>query len=390
MLVTDRSRILAFQRCPRQRYLAYHYDGTGIQRKGLSVPLVTGSMVHKGLELLLTGHTLSEALTIVLNDYDSTVQSRGFNLDNLNKGGDMMRQISHTYQEQRALVEGLIRVFDVYGKPLLLREYDVISVEGEINVPLAQGLTFMSRPDGVLRNKETGQIFSLSFKTASQFSRETHLAGQVDMQGKSESWAVQQQFPDEFIGGVQMFYLLKGRRKEEANGLYVQASGLVRPWFSEKNQSYAHTYYFKNPQTGSNSNIGTTYKPFNVWERSFGSFGQGVAGWVEMMRHGRVQPALGNPFKAFIEMPQPYYRNQAEIDEWMESVQAQEADVIDRLSVVEKNPNALIPLFPKHTDRCNDYGGCTFYGVCHQGEQFDNFVRREPHHTLETEIQCQN
>ena len=46
---TDRSRIIAHQRCPRERYLAYHLNGVGIQRIRKSLPLQFGSAFHEGI-----------------------------------------------------------------------------------------------------------------------------------------------------------------------------------------------------------------------------------------------------------------------------------------------------------------------------------------------------
>src|SRR5271157_6390659 len=54
-MLTDRSRILAQQQCPRQRFYAYHHLGTGIQRIRKSLPLQFGSAFHEGAELLLSG-----------------------------------------------------------------------------------------------------------------------------------------------------------------------------------------------------------------------------------------------------------------------------------------------------------------------------------------------
>jgi hypothetical protein len=48
----DRSRVETWQSCPRKRYYAYSYEGIGLEREALSIPLLTGGQVHKGLECI--------------------------------------------------------------------------------------------------------------------------------------------------------------------------------------------------------------------------------------------------------------------------------------------------------------------------------------------------
>ena len=63
---TDRSRVLAWQRCPRLRWWNYEYGGRGIVPLNLSIPLTTGAAVHEGLAELVAGNGIEAALCAAL------------------------------------------------------------------------------------------------------------------------------------------------------------------------------------------------------------------------------------------------------------------------------------------------------------------------------------
>src|SRR5262245_40929904 len=89
--LTDRSRYLTgTARCPRQRYLSYHFGptGYGITRKSEALPLVTGLAVHEGLEafaLLMKEtdrlpdvHETRAIIAQVVAHYIAKVEARGY------------------------------------------------------------------------------------------------------------------------------------------------------------------------------------------------------------------------------------------------------------------------------------------------------------------------
>src|SRR5215469_10300668 len=66
---TDRSRIEAYQRCPRLRWLEYHEQGTGIVPVKTPLPLCVGGSVHVGLATLLMGMSEDGAVVDALADF---------------------------------------------------------------------------------------------------------------------------------------------------------------------------------------------------------------------------------------------------------------------------------------------------------------------------------
>lgn len=73
----DRSRIQAYRNCPRLRFLNYHWEGTGLERVRLGLPLINGSFVHSVLAQVLAGTTLDSALSTARAAYTTDIESRG-------------------------------------------------------------------------------------------------------------------------------------------------------------------------------------------------------------------------------------------------------------------------------------------------------------------------
>jgi hypothetical protein len=207
---TDRSRILAYQQCPRLRYLQYHQDGTGIESARKPLPLAVGGAVHKGLETLLrdggamwehgdpaiklpwgelskvwmtkieddavaaaladfSTHrsalaldlTEATALAAALDPKDggfaaqltATAQELGMSPDDPSLAELLGRQRNAAaeyddwlWREQAALVEGMVRAYARRRLRPLLEEFEVLEVEREEEWELAE--EWMLNPNG--------------------------------------------------------------------------------------------------------------------------------------------------------------------------------------------------------------------------------------------------
>src|SRR5271157_763377 len=212
---TDRSRIESYQRCARLRYLEYHSDGTGIQPAKKPLALCVGGSVHVGLEWLLKGHDEDAAATAALADFathrsalalDTTELAAQAVADPASLASQLAAtaadlgmaptdpslvalcaQQTHNaaefddwlWQEQAALVEGMVRAYARRRLRPLLEEFEVLEVEREGDWELARRdddpdagcyegyeLRFMSRPDALLRSRADNSLYLLSFKTA--------------------------------------------------------------------------------------------------------------------------------------------------------------------------------------------------------------------------------
>ena len=117
----------------------------------------------------------------------------------------------YLFAEQSALVEGLVRAYCRRRLMPLLSEFEVLEVEREgewllsmFNPPDEEGahypnpdgtfdyeLYFMSRPDALLRHRQTNELFLLSFKTTGQWDTRKAKDIEHDMQGLSEGVEVE-------------------------------------------------------------------------------------------------------------------------------------------------------------------------------------------------------
>lgn len=108
--------------------------------------------------------------------------------------------------EQAALVEGMVRAYARRWLRPLLEMYEVLEVEREGEWKLSEWwvgdstdpsrdngstddkreLWFMSRPDALLRDRESNQLYILSFKTTGSWDHRKERDARHDMQGLSE------------------------------------------------------------------------------------------------------------------------------------------------------------------------------------------------------------
>jgi hypothetical protein len=400
--LTSRSAIREFHRCPRARYYQYHHLGTGVVPASNSIPLVVGSAIHVGLESLILGEDVEEAVSKTLASYEEMLAGRGFEPDS------DKTDTYYVYCEQRALVEALIRVFNYRGLWPFLEEYDVLETEQEVPLQLFDGGLLESKADGLLRQRSTGDLFILSWKTTNSYDRRKEKDNETDDQGLSEWAALQSRFLRENafgwkgddcpqIAGVQMVYLKKGTRTEwpADSGVYYQNSSLVRPWMKDEfpAPAFAHSWEWKDEVGG--HRLGKGWRKVNIWEV------MSIKEWIDLLASGRVQQEAGDYLAGCVIMPPPYVRKPQEIESWVEQVAWQERAISDMLEIIDKERDREFPkyseetflnrYFPQHRRSCNYPTACSFKSLCfgpiHPDEAIESgkFIRREPHHAMEKE-----
>jgi hypothetical protein len=217
---TDRSRIQDYQRCPRLRYLSYHQNGMGLTSIRTPLPLSVGGSIHEGLAVLLREFIgdapmpkLAEArmrlenaaVTTALNDFaqyalDPPDAERTQNV--VPDFDDYLKV------EQASLVEALVRSYSRRRLRPLLEQFEVLEVEregqwqlgdyevgrsqvGPINYSDRGELWFMSRPDALLRERQSGELYLLSYKTTGSWDARKARDAEHDMQGLSEGVEVE-------------------------------------------------------------------------------------------------------------------------------------------------------------------------------------------------------
>lgn len=395
---TDRSRIITYQTCPRKRWLEYHAAGTGVTLARQSVPLATGTFTHLGLAALLNGEDTDSAVVGALAAYDQLVSTRGLELEPAMDAFQLA-------QEQKALVEALLRVFVIHprGLPHIHANYDILEVEREDVVhEFAPGIDFGARADGLLREKSTGDLYVLSFKTAARWDSRVDRQNQHDVQGLSEVMAIERRL-GERVQGVLLVYLIKGDRSEypDGSGIYVQQSHLVRGWRREgiTGQEFAWRYKWEGPDVWPDTGrlrghtLGKGWERFNVWEAN-----GGVKAWIDLLATGAVQPDAGDPLDNVLVTPLPYFRQQSDMDTWVRQTQAQETQVAQDVAAVEAASATDLPLmldtrFIQHRRSCDWPSVCEFQGICFGDPTAlvnplgtGLYQRRVPNHATETEV----
>jgi len=254
----DRSRYESAQRCLRARFYGYHQNGMGIQSSRMPLPLAVGSSVHKGLASLLesaqhtyylhgVGGVLNQlgqaeleiheeaAIAVALADFAQyqhaldapdaeqasfaslgPTQGSVPGLDSVSEMGFAIANErrnefdEYLFREQSALVEALVRAYARRRLRPLLEQFEVLEVEREGEWELSRFnvhpegikddpfriLMFMSRPDALLRDRESNQLYLLSYKTTGAWDLRKARDAEHDMQGMSEGIEIERRLAE--------------------------------------------------------------------------------------------------------------------------------------------------------------------------------------------------
>lgn len=342
---TDRSRIVAFQDCPRYRWLKYHAGeaGRGYERVALSLPRLNGSFMHAIAATALTGGDWRGALAVERAQYQAQTEARGI-------------EGSPDVLEQLCLLEGLATLWVARRLPAILAEFDVVEVEQEHVWPMTARLHDMVRVDALLRRKTDGALFLKEFKTARAFS---------------PGWAAQFKHNSQILANLQAMESITGERIEgvEIEGM-LKAPYLAWLWrHSDGSVSLrGHKGWVKEP----------------IWESMTTAEWVAHPIWSDLDRD-----QLFNPLVATRPASQ-------QLERWREATIAQELDVERRLALLDATPEIrrkrqLNLYFPMHDNHCNRYFGhaCEMERLCYTEEVEADplgsglYQVRQPHHDEE-------
>jgi hypothetical protein len=137
-------------------------------RRETTLALLDGVELHDAFAELLAFHAglpQGKPLEVIVNhlrdSFKATLDSRGVY-------GDYDPLI--LLDEQTALIEGLLRSFELEWIPRLLEEYDILTIEKPMDWMLTPGLVEKLRFDVVMRRITDGQLVILDYKTMSRGS----------------------------------------------------------------------------------------------------------------------------------------------------------------------------------------------------------------------------
>lgn len=411
---TDRSSIVQAARCPRARFWNKEFscEGVefGIEGNGLSLPLVIGSAVHAGLDVLhrahLRGNTipvegmdlvLSTAVRSALTLFNSAVAKAEAELNSAKdiatdemsffdrpvelEGENTSEKLKYKIQEGRVLVEGLVRAYEKVGLPLLLNEFNILHVEEEMSMLLNDEdaeaefhIQLNGRADAILQHKDTKDLVVLSIKTAKELDYRSAKNWAEDDQGISECMLVRKMVEDgrlaefgyqpgtEYNIGVMMLWLFKGREwKNESTGVYESRSPLAMPYASEQPVGYLLNpksyYYVDGVQKKLNYK---TWKATPLWKLDVT-----VEDWIE-----QLYSEWHDVLSAQVQFSEVHIRTAAEMNNWVMEAFMQEAGFAAaklKAGNYYEMPNEIVfaTVYRKVRSACNYPYPCQFKLLCH-------------------------
>jgi hypothetical protein len=356
LVVVDRTRIEADWKCPRKRYWLTEYKGHGIVPARAAPALNLGIVVHEGLE--------------VLTDQDGGIQAACEYIEQLEAWPLLTT-------EQQQLCRSLLWGFGKVVWPDWLQHFDKVAVEQELEME-HQGVVYMMRPDLLLREKTTGDLWYPDFKTyaAAWGNRKWMHALQQQLtvlacekatgERMAGAW-VQGLYKGSMRNGKLYHPLMYGYRKHGSPGLYpTQYSIKRKPGFER----------FPTTEFQGTAAIPTT----------------GIEGWIEWLNvtdssvvagcFPRTQPIFVNH-----EMMQDFLRQRGE----REKIIASFAERVREGVCTEQE--GLDSIFPQNFSECEaQWGACPYLECCWNKQVRKDPVRsgmytsRVPHHKMERDL----
>lgn len=407
----SRSQMLLGQTCPKKREFAYHWQGKGVESTLLSEDLALGTAVHAGLEELLQPFTKawmgSVRVSNVQVDLASEVAlaemralyAEGLEIQTAAVFFDLQSETAQLLAEEQAnLAYGLVWTFGRRRLASLLERFEVVEVEPEICwlVGSLQGkqsiadvvygtipeihIVMMSRPDAILRSREDGKLWTVSWKTAKRFDGGYVERFESDVQSLTEGLAVQAKYGEAPAGTLYTYFLKGDKTFDPETGAKRYTSPLVRPycnWTGVGEPQYRGAYKWFD-EMGTEKRCGKGWERIDIW-KSFE-----IPEWLELLDSGAVQPEANRDWlgEAVVE-PEPRPFNPEYAERWRQKAVQQEGDWIailqgDRMATQDETG-------------CHVYNRkCTYYGVCWRGETIEDQIasgykrlRQESNHPAE-------
>lgn len=360
----SRSSHETHRKCPRKAYYTYMKDTHGYVGSSTNIELVIGLAVHLGMETLMKGGTLEDAVTYAtlkcLEDFPSPPGA-------LDEEGE--KSWAFYKREQTSLVEALLRGWHRVRSPRFFAEYEVVDVEKERRTLLAPNILLTSRDDGLLRRREDNSLIIVNWKTTSAvtaWEEKWH----YDVQAWTEALAAEHEI-GEPVTGVLFEGFYKGVRKDNR-----QCTDLLYGYKLEKRgEETRYSIKYMAPSKAS------------PWERFFvpneEKFGPSpLAYWIGWIPWDDCAKYFltSNPVQKEDRITQEWINEVVRLESEVEHILRPEVTEEERLTYFIRNFSHF---------NCNR---CPFEKVCLKGVPFEDLVEngklipRRDHHAMEGEV----
>ena len=371
-ILTDRSRIETDWACPRKRYwLTEHtVDPHSYEPPSGIVPLTTspalafGSTVHKGLEYQILQETKGQHARW-------TPMDEGIpGLEAVDVGLTHMQTYpfwDDLSPDQQDTAVALITGFFQTVWPRWMKQYEPIAVEQELEFE-QDGVIFMVRPDLLLKDKKTGDIWYPDFKTFTSWNN------------RKWDWGLQQQLTmlacEKALGVTLTGAWIQGLSK---------GSGRKGVLYHPLVYGYRHpgTPGVTDPTFGSKRRSG--FERFHTWDYPHG----GIEGWID--RLAAKDPELLS--KCYPQTAPLFLKKELMEEEIIPQVVAREKQIEALRLIHGATPDEHRKRFPMNINQCETgYGRCSYFEACHVPAvhrhplKGGGYKPRHPHHKAEQDI----
>jgi len=420
MIYVDRSRYKTFFSCPFERYLCYHYLGTGIVKPGSEIPLATGTHTHNAIEGILNlavvqgdlprANDVRQIIDDNLNAYRTQVSEAGF----VGLGAD--ERAEFVLEEQATLISGLVWAWSIHILPRFLESYKILHVEQEMERVVGcdcglsgigvvehhvarscGGVTVMTRPDIIARKLSTNELVYIELKTGSKIDSTTF---EGDVQFAFGAVGVESYVGEPLVESY-VHALSKGYRKNEYNPA-------TRKYDLPPKQASSLCYaYVREGVTGMippdikfryGKGVTKQHKKTPVWEIAFRDAPSGIP----PIEH-YISTMPDEELESHVDIFGPFPYPKLQIEDTLADIfhtEKRNAEVFLYVDALVQEhglanagvQNAIHEFIPKSWN-CRKYGRiCSYYPICAKRNgwedptKFLGFIPRSPNHPIEFEV----
>ena len=357
IIYIDRSRVETDWQCRRRRWWLTEWGAEQPGAVGGLVPsqepfyYYLGTVVHGGMEGLLQGRD-PQAMGLWARE----------------AMGRWAFDTPEEAEQQACLVQGLVLGYARAVLPGLLQRYEVVATEQELTIKLEEGpdtFVWMVRPDALLRDRQSGALVYLEFKTTGSTSPGWLAQWATKPQLWLGPWALERTYGEPveqtLVQGLYKGYNYKGEWRSPLVTAF-QGAPVVRGVGQMGQAQWTHEYK-------------------RGWDRRPASaYPGGMEAWAAHLPMEVLQ--------AQFPRPAPVFTNQPLFEAFLRQTQQREREIVWARGKPEAVREAL---FPQNFGGCVPAFGssCAYERACWMPQVGKDplgsgyFGKREPHHTQE-------